>query len=113
MLDIKFIRENKDLFAAGAIKKHIDFNIEELIVADDERRALLSSVEAGRKEQNDFAEKIPRENDAAARTNLVEQSKKAKIELKEKDFNILNCYFDSISDEEQPKVAKQLEKLGL
>lgn len=30
-----------------------------------------------------------------------------------KAFDILNCYFDSISDEEKPKVAKQLEKLGV
>lgn len=30
-----------------------------------------------------------------------------------KAFEILNCYFDSISDEEQLKVAKQLEKLGV
>lgn len=30
-----------------------------------------------------------------------------------KAFDILNCYFDSISDEEKPKVSKQLTKLGL
>lgn len=31
----------------------------------------------------------------------------------EKAFNILMDYFDSISDEEKPKVSKQLKKLGL
>mgnify|MGYP003395548634 CR=1 FL=1 len=31
MLDIKFIRENKDLVAAGAQKKHIDFDIKKLL----------------------------------------------------------------------------------
>jgi len=30
-----------------------------------------------------------------------------------KGFNILIEYFDSISDEEKPKVSKQLEGLGL
>ena len=38
-----------------------------------------------------------------------------KVELKKykKAYDILICYFDSISDEEQPKVHKKLEKLGL
>ena len=31
----------------------------------------------------------------------------------EKGFNILYEYFDSISDEEKPKVSKQLNKIGL
>ena len=30
-----------------------------------------------------------------------------------KDYEILICYFDSISDEEQPLVHKQLLELGL
>lgn len=40
---------------------------------------------------------------------------KVKSELKKykKAYEILNCYFDSISDEEQPKVARRLDKLGL
>ena len=38
-----------------------------------------------------------------------------KVELKKykKAYNILICYFDFISDEEQPKVLKKLKKLGL
>lgn len=40
---------------------------------------------------------------------------KLKKELKryKKGYEILICYFDSISDEEQSKVHKQLLKLGL
>mgnify|MGYP001602934486 FL=1 len=37
MLDIKFIRENKDIVQAGAKKKHVDIDIEKLITLDDER----------------------------------------------------------------------------
>jgi seryl-tRNA synthetase len=44
MLDIKFIRENKDLIKEGARKKHIDFNVDELIALDDVRRELLTSL---------------------------------------------------------------------
>lgn len=52
MLDIKFIRENKELIAEAARKKRADFKVEELIAADDERRTLLKAVEDKRAEQN-------------------------------------------------------------
>lgn len=58
MLDIKFIRENKDLILMGAKKKHIDFDVDALIALDDKRRELLTSVEAKRAEQNAVSEKI-------------------------------------------------------
>ena len=45
MLDIKFIRENKDLVKEAARKKYIDVDIDELIEVDDKRRELLSRVE--------------------------------------------------------------------
>lgn len=58
MLDIRFIRENKELIAAGAKKKHIDFDVDALITLDDKRRELMTSVEAKRAEQNVVSEKI-------------------------------------------------------
>jgi len=46
---------------------------------------------------------------------LQETIKELRAEKKryKKGFEIMICYFDSISDEEQPKVNKQLEKIGL
>ena len=58
MLDIKFIRENKDLVAAGAVKKHIKFDIEELLKVDDERIGLLKKVEEKRAQQNKVTDEI-------------------------------------------------------
>ena len=58
MLDIKFIRENKDLINLGAKKKHINFNVEDLISVDDKRRELLLSTEKKKAEQNEVSEKI-------------------------------------------------------
>jgi seryl-tRNA synthetase len=52
MLDIKFIRENKDLVALAARKKHIDFDINKLIEVDDSRKVLLLKIEEKRTEQN-------------------------------------------------------------
>jgi len=59
MLDIKFIRENKDIVQAGAKKKHVDINIDDLIAVDDKRRDILTQIEKQRAEQNAISEKIP------------------------------------------------------
>lgn len=81
MLDIKFIRENKDLIAAGAKKKHIDFDVEELLKADDKRRGLLQKVEEARAEQNKLAGEVARQKDEKKRTQLILESKAIKDEL--------------------------------
>lgn len=54
-------------------------------------------------------------NDLNKLKNTIENLKTEIKQLKKykKGYEILSCYFDSISDEEQPKVAKQLEKLGI
>ena len=52
MLDIKFIRENKDIVIAGAKKKRMQVDIEKLLELDDKRRALQLSIDEKRAEQN-------------------------------------------------------------
>ncbi len=52
MLDIKFIRENKDIVAAGANKKHIEVDLDRLIELDDKRRELQAKIDEKRAEQN-------------------------------------------------------------
>ncbi|MFZ2555804.1 MAG: serine--tRNA ligase [Minisyncoccia bacterium] len=58
MLDIKFIRENKDIVAAGARKKHIDIDLDRLIELDDKRKDLQQQFDAKRAEQHSASEKI-------------------------------------------------------
>ena len=55
MLDIKFIRENKDLIAEAAKKKRLDFKVEELLKVDDERVKLVMGVDELRRQQNEAA----------------------------------------------------------
>lgn len=85
MLDIKFIRENKDLVALGAQKKHIDFKVDELIAADDARRALLAEVEAMRGKQNETASLVPRAASGEERDRLIAESKSLKDILQKKE----------------------------
>lgn len=85
MLDINFIRENKDLIDLGAKKKRIDFNVEDLIKADDKRKEALGVVEKMRAEQNVYASKISQVNDPVQRESLINESKKIKEELQKKE----------------------------
>lgn len=88
MLDIKFIRENKDIVAAAAAKKHVDFKVDELIVLDDKRRTLLGGVEAKRAEQNAASAKITSAASPEERSKLIADMKVVKSSL-EKDEETL------------------------
>lgn len=58
MLDIKFIRENKDIVVAGAKKKHVEVDIDRLIALDDQRKELQKSFDDKRAEQNKASDEI-------------------------------------------------------
>jgi len=85
MLDIKFIRENKELIALGARKKHIDFNVELLIAVDDKRRAFLAEVEEMKARQNQASKEIQLLDDTGKRAQLIADMKvlKEMIQIKE------------------------------
>ncbi len=59
MLDINFIRNNKELVEKSAKEKNYKgVKIDEVIKLDDERKAILQDVEALRKERNETAAKM-------------------------------------------------------
>ncbi len=81
MLDIKFIRENKDIVALAAKKKRIDFKVDELLALDDKRRELLTGVEALRAEQNAASSQIVSAASSDQRAKLIADMKKVKADL--------------------------------
>lgn len=89
MLDIRFIRENKDLVAAAAKKKRVQVDVNELVALDDKRRAAMAVAEAKRAEQNAANAKIasaaPEEKAAllAHMKQVKADLEKAETELKE------------------------------
>lgn len=85
MLDIKFIRENKDIVQAGAVKKHVDIDIEKLIALDDERLKSLKEVEELRTEINRVSSDIGRDQDPALKVQLIEEMRVVKEEIKTKE----------------------------
>lgn len=84
MLDIKFIRDNKDLVKAGAVKKHVEIDVDALISLDDRRRALLTSLEAKRAEQNAVSAKLPQVT-PDMKASLLESMKTLKAEMAKED----------------------------
>src|SRR3989344_3484689 len=56
MLDIKFIRENKDLIKAAAEKKHFKLDLDRLLAIDEKRRALISEIDEMRRVHKEASE---------------------------------------------------------
>jgi len=87
MLDIKFIRENKEVVQAGAKKKHIDINIDDLIALDDKRREIMTSLEKKRSEQNAISEKIPTAS-AEDRQKMINDMKVVKESMQKEEESL-------------------------
>jgi seryl-tRNA synthetase len=85
MLDIKFIRENKDVVIAGAKKKLVKIDIDELLKIDDKRLALLSEVETLRAKQNSVSDRMSQLTDPSEKAELIKSMQVHKEDLKAKE----------------------------
>ena len=82
MLDMRFIRENADLVKAGALKKHIEVDIDRLLVVDDDRKRLRQEIDAKRSEQNRRSYEIQRA-EGNEREKLIEAMHQLKAGMSE------------------------------
>ena len=82
MLDIRFIRDNKDVVIAGAKKKHIKVDIDRLLQVDDKRRALQVSIDEKRAEQNNASVAITGAKDDAEKQELISRMQNVKETLR-------------------------------
>lgn len=80
MLDIKFIRENLDIVKLAAKKKKSDVDLDRLVKMDDERREIMTRLEAKRAEQNQVSEKIPQAS-PEERQQLIAEMQALKVDL--------------------------------
>lgn len=100
MLDIKFIRENLDIVKMAAQKKHINIDLDRLVVVDDKRRELMQIVETKKAEQNKVSGDIVAARDPNAKQQLITEMQDLKAEIQK--------------DEEQLKpVMEEWQKLML
>ena len=84
MLDIKFIRENKELVVKAAKSKRLELDLERLIEVDDKRRVLLGKVEEKRADQNVANNKIVKAS-SEERNAILEKMKVLKSELEHEE----------------------------
>lgn len=84
MLDIKFIRENKDLVAEASKKKRLDFDVNELLKVDDERVKLVMAVDDLRRQQNEASEAISTAS-GDEKAQLIDKISGVKTELQAKE----------------------------
>ena len=87
-MDIKFIRENKEIVLAGAKKKNVEFDMEKLVSLDDKRLLLLKEVEGLRGEINRVSSSIARDQDPALKVQLIEEMRLVKEDIKEKEARL-------------------------
>lgn len=78
MLDIQFIRENPDAVAAKAKQKGYDIDVQKLLQLDEERRSLMTAVEAMRAKRNENAAQM---KGGKPTPELIAQGKGIKMEL--------------------------------
>ena len=94
MLDIKFIRENKDIVALAAVKKHVKIDIDALIALDDSRRALMAEIEGKRATQNAASEAIAKAASPDERTKLIADMKTVKTDMEKSEAKLKDIMKD-------------------
>lgn len=88
MLDIKFIRENKDIVKSAIQKKHSDADVDALLVLDERRLELSKICESLRAEQNTASKQIAVENDAEKRSHMISEMKIIKDDFEKHEANL-------------------------
>jgi len=75
MLDIKFIRENKENLKKAIKDKKIDLDLEKLLSTDEQRTKLLHEIEELNAQKNELNELMKK---SAEKTEIIEKGKKIK-----------------------------------
>ena len=128
MLDIFYIRENKDLVKKAILDKNRQVDIDKLLDLDEKRRSLIVKTETLRRERNQLSEfggVKPHEKDNKF-TDVIEKVKKIKEELRElekeqkaieAEYHQLMLMVPNVPDESVPvgkdsKRNKEMKKWG-
>ncbi len=122
MLDIQFIRENRDLVRQKSQQKNIDVDIDQLLGFDTKRRELLAQVEDLRRQRNEISEATkgerPSDEQVARGREIKDQLGALEHQLGaiEKEFTLLlkqvpNMPLDDVpvgASEDENVVAKEV-----
>lgn len=89
MLDMRFVRENTDIVRKSLEARNSDYNLDELLSLDKERREILTEVETLKKERNEVSAIIGKNaREGKDSTELKEEMSKVSSRIKELDIKI-------------------------
>jgi len=88
MLDLRFIRENPDLVKEALVKLNITAPIDEILSLDEQRRELLSEVEALKARRNAVSKEIGKMKDGDRRQALIEEMRQVGERIKGLDDQV-------------------------
>ena len=75
MLDAAFIRANLEAVKSNCKNRNLVADVDKVIVIDDERKKLLSNIQAIQQKQNELSKLIPKEKDPTIKQQLVSEGK--------------------------------------
>jgi seryl-tRNA synthetase len=96
MLNLRFIRDNPDTVKESLSKKGVDFNLDDFLELDSQRRRLQSRIQQYKAEQNKISKEIPLiAKEKKDPTSKIQESKqiKKKISKLEAEFLKLDEHF--------------------
>ncbi|MFC1651698.1 serine--tRNA ligase [Patescibacteria group bacterium] len=110
MLDLKFVRENKETVEKELKNRDIKFDLKKFLEMEKELRTQNAEVEKLKSEQNKANLKIAQEKDSKKKQALISEMKKVADQIKklkpdsksEKEFKSLWLQLPNISDKDTP-----------
>src|SRR3989338_5037573 len=100
MLDIKFIRENKDVVKKAIKDKGLTLDLEKLLKLDEERRKLITETDELNKQRKELAKERDKEKGKALKEKL--QTLETKLRGVEEQYNELMLSVPNIPSPETP-----------
>lgn len=97
MLDMKIVMRDPEAIQTNCNNRRVKVNVSEVIEAYQQRNNVSQELEKLRQKQNEIAQKIPKEKDAAARAQLIEEGKQLKSEIPELEKKF--AHFDKVWQE--------------
>ena len=90
MLDIQFIRDNREQVERAAINKNITINLEELLVLDEKRRSLIQQIDEKRRQRNEHAAMFKTSGPTSSENITKGKALKNELVVLEVDYEKIN-----------------------
>ena len=99
MIDIREIKERREEIKKNIENRFMNVDLDRIIALYDQRSAMLKEIEALRAKRNENAAKMKGKLEKEERDALIEEGKKMKSELAEKEaaFNEVDLLFSSLA----------------